>query len=356
MDALPSKRSRRTAGLGPSLDRDASAAGITWVRRVLSHDTASSSDEDTPDRTAWEFIRCALTDDRLTGLALCEIALGLPATESQFAEVTKIHTVHTAFDLLAESVLGDIQQLLAGTGIEWRLLKGLASAHLWYSSPDLRHTADVDLLVHDSDFYRSIELLNSVGPLAVVHRGPASAQASNQMTFVHPSGVEIDLHRWVTGFLPAYRIDERHSWEQPQTVQLAWGSASAMSADMMALHVLLHLTCHSVRLSSVADLLQALCRDDVDWERVVALSSGLGSRMPIWWAIDRATTWVDPVRVEQLMKLMRPNRPLEWAGNRVLDSPQARRLLFHVTSPRRTRRFIESTRPSREFVDWKAGS
>ena len=354
MDALPPKRIRRATGLGPSLDRDASAAGITWVRRVLSHDTAPSSDEDPPDRTAWGFIWCALTEDRLTGLALPEIARGLPATASQIAAVTKIHTVHTAFDLLAEAVLRDVHAVLAANGIEWRILKGLATAHLWYEAPDQRHTADVDLLVHERDFWRAIEVLGAVWPRAIVFRSVSSQQAANQATFVHETGIEIDLHRWVTGFLPAFRLPESAWWEHPQPLRLWWGEASAMSADLMAFHVLLHLTSGTVRLTTVADLLRAFARDDIDWNRVRGLADSRGLRTSLWWGVERANVWAQSQRIGDLANDLHPGRPWTVAGQPFLGSPRARQLLLHATSPRRTRRLVQSLRPSAEFLAWRA--
>ncbi|CAB4887401.1 unannotated protein [freshwater metagenome] len=328
--------------------------GLPWVRSILSDGTREPFVVAVPSGATADFIWAAIEGDCLAGLAHASIKRGLPATPGQAEAVADRHRLNTAFDLLAEAALHDLHALLAAAGIEWRILKGLATAHLWYDSPDQRHTADVDLLVHEADFWRAIELLGAQWPRAIVFRSRASQAAANQATFVHPSGVEIDLHRWVTGFLPEFRLPESLWWEQPQEFRLSWGEASAMSPDLMAFHVLLHLTSSSVRLTSVADLLRALERDDIDWDRVLGLARGRGLRTPLWWGAERAAVWAQSPRLDDLIARLRPGRLHTLLGPAILQSPLARQIVFHASTPHRARRLIDSLRPTPEFVAWRA--
>ena len=68
-----------------------------------------------------------------------------------------------ATQLRIEATAHEIGETLAEHGIDCRLLKGLASAHLDYPRPELRQTGDVDLLVPSDSIDRVVALLKAAG-------------------------------------------------------------------------------------------------------------------------------------------------------------------------------------------------
>ena len=99
--------------------------------------------------------------------------------------------------LSLEQQLVAVASLLADAGIESRVLKGSAYAHLDYPDPALRSFIDLDLLFRPSDIARAVAVLG-VGRF---HAHPSRATAGIRPPVrqghdaARATGFEIDLHR-----------------------------------------------------------------------------------------------------------------------------------------------------------------
>jgi hypothetical protein len=100
----------------------------------------------------------------VTGLLNAAVDDGaLPATESQVQQARATHLSITMRVLSLERELVTVVDLLAGEGIESRVLKGSAVAHLDYPDPALRSFIDLDVLVRASDIDRAVAVLSGAG-------------------------------------------------------------------------------------------------------------------------------------------------------------------------------------------------
>jgi hypothetical protein len=140
---------------------------------------------------------------RLTGALVKCIASGrLPATEAQAERASEAHFVALCHCLELESMLLQVVELFDAAGVEHRVLKGSATAHLDYADPAQRTFADVDLLVRSEDFDKTTALLVRHGyqrPVAEIRPG-FDRRFGKGCTLTSESGYELDLHRtFVTG-------------------------------------------------------------------------------------------------------------------------------------------------------------
>lgn len=137
-----------------------------------------------------------LLEHRLLTHAIVPLADGCfvlePGIESD--EITESLAAILSTQLRVEMALSGIAAVLHGSGFDYRVLKGLATAHLDYSNPALRSFGDVDLLVKDRDVDDLVSVLTAseLGSFLPIRGGDGRIQ--HAITFVM-DGIEIDIHR-----------------------------------------------------------------------------------------------------------------------------------------------------------------
>ena len=98
---------------------------------------------------------------RVTGVVLAALddgaATGVPA--ELIDDLADRHLRLLQQSLMAEADLVFVARLFQDAGIEFRVLKGCATAHLDYPDPALRLTSDVDLLVRRGQLDAATEVL-----------------------------------------------------------------------------------------------------------------------------------------------------------------------------------------------------
>lgn len=345
-------RRRPTVRFGSALRGPGSQQATAWVAATVCGGGGGGALVNPPGAGAWKLITRTIEEQLLAGLAMAAIERGVPTDDEQREDIRTLRRRAIVHDLLAESVLHEVHGLLTDAGIEWRLLKGLATAHLWYGSPDLRHTGDVDVLVREQDYARTVALFDQLAPRSARLQGPATEGVSRETSFLHRTGVEIDVHRRIEGALPGSRVAEQLLWQSPQQVGFRWGQASSMSPDLMALHLLLHLSTRP-RLTSVADAFRSLERNDIDWDRVAALAAQRGRQGSIAWGVEQASRWDPDGRMDWLSAALRPGLLVRsiTAGTHRWSYGQT--LGWLASGEHRMRRLLEVARPSQEFRAWR---
>ena len=150
------------------------------------------------DDAAWAEVARAVNEQRLWGLASAAVAAGdLPASEVQAAEVVERHEEAVGACLRLDRQLQAVGVAFEATGIEFRVLKGVAAACCLYEPPGTRVYGDIDLLVRGEDFDRASAVL--VGLAGERHhpepRPGHVARFGKSAAFTLPGGWEVDLHR-----------------------------------------------------------------------------------------------------------------------------------------------------------------
>jgi len=232
---------------------------------------------------------------RLTGALVGSIASDrLPATEAQSHRASEEHFIALCHCLELESALLDVVGALDQEGIDCRVLKGSATAHLDYVDPAQRTFVDVDLLVRGEDFDRATMLMLSRGYSRLVAevRPGFDRRFGKGCTLSSTAGYELDLHRtFVTGpFGLTVRLDDL--WTDATPWVLAGGrQLHALGREQRLLHACYHavLGDRTPRIVPQRDIASLILSDDLDEVRVRELAHGWRAEYVVARAINM--TW-----------------------------------------------------------------
>jgi hypothetical protein len=271
----------------------------------------------------WATVLAAAQNHRLTGFLEAAVADGaLPATEEQARQARAAHRTAQLRVLALEGELVAVVERLAGAGVDTRVLKGSAVAHLDYPDPGLRSFIDNDVLLRAADIGRAAEVLTAAGyrrTLAEPRPG-FDRRFDKGMTLIPPAGYEVDLHRTFVLGPWGLRIDLAALWDEGQEFHLAGHALRALSPVNRFVHACYHAALGNwpLRLGSLRDVAEMLRRLDGDAEPVRLL----------------AARW----RVEAVVAAA------------VVDS----RRLLGITAVGALSRWASEYRPTRRELDWLA--
>ncbi len=104
-----------------------------------------------------------------------------------------------AWLMLLEHTLEQVSEAFDESGIDFRVLKGMATAKLDYPSALMREMVDVDLLVLPAQHAQAVGVLAALGfePISVDRIDPLLVKGQ---TMRSPAGVEVDLHTRLNKF------------------------------------------------------------------------------------------------------------------------------------------------------------
>jgi hypothetical protein len=214
-------------------------------------------------------------EERMLGAlaqAVFEGAFELPPEQLQ--QLTEHHTRWLAHGLGLERLLLEVVERFTAAGIDVRVLKGAALAHLVYADPSWRVGADIDLLVPADQLAAAVAAGVGVlgGEQALPELRPGFDREFGKESMVRVGPYELDLHRtFVTGpFGLMIELDELFGDSTP--VQIGGSEVHALGPVHQFLHACYNtaLGDYPVRLCAVRDLL--LCRQllDIDLDEVIA--------------------------------------------------------------------------------------
>lgn len=212
---------------------------------------------------AWAALLAGTQTHRMTGLVSAATSDGaLPATRVQVEEAKSVHRIQLLRVMALECELLGVVELLAGGGVECRILKGSAVARLDYADPSLRSFIDLDILVRASDIERSVAILSAAGfqrTLAEPRPG-FDRRFGKGMTLIPPAGFELDLHRtfvlgpWGVG------LDLDQLWDEGQEFVVDGRPLRTLSQLNRFVHACYHAALGDwpLRLGSLRDIAEML--------------------------------------------------------------------------------------------------
>lgn len=211
---------------------------------------------------------------RLTGYLLWSANDGrLRLTDDQLQHAADVHDGALAVCLRLERLLLDVHGLFAAAGIEIRVLKGPAIAHLDHLDPAVRTFGDIDVLVRSEDWERACATLTDAGHRRRYHepRPGFDRRFGKGVCFVTPDGYEIDLHRTFTSGPFALRIELDDLWADGQTFELGSTKVTALSREHRLLHACYHAALGSwpPQLSPLRDVALLALDHRTDHQRVI---------------------------------------------------------------------------------------
>ena len=226
----------------------------------------------------WASVLAGARTHRLTGLLSAATADGaLPATQAQVHQARAAHRAALLRVMALERELIAVVELLAGEGVESRVLKGSAVAHLDYSDPALRSFIDLDVLVRASDIDRAVAVLSAAGfarTLAEPRPG-FDRRFDKGLTLIPPAGFELDLHRTFVLGPWGVLVDLDRLWDEGQEFRVGGRPVRALSRPNRFMHACYHAALGDwpLRLGSLRDVAEMLRRVDRDGASVRRLAA-----------------------------------------------------------------------------------
>lgn len=206
----------------------------------------------------WSSLLSAAADHRVLGLLRAAVDAGrLPVTDAQRKEIRAEHRAVLLRVLSLEQNLVAVTSLLSEAGVESRVLKGSAYAHLDYPDPALRSFIDLDLLFRPADISRAVEVLEAAGFSRILAEPrPGFDERFDKGTTVRGADFEIDLHRTFVLGPWGMRVQLDALWSASQTFTIGDRELTALSAPHRFLHACYHAALGDwpLRLGSLRDV------------------------------------------------------------------------------------------------------
>ena len=226
--------------------------------RILRAAIDRSGPED-PTQADWnEWIELARSERVLPLLYRVATSPTSELTREQRDHATEIQLDVMATMVRFEHDLLDVTRELVSHGIQFAVLKGMATTHLDYADPALRQFADADVLVAPHDMSHACDVLAAAGwrqayPLPRFHESFTHA-----VTLRNGRRIEIDLHQRIAHRAIGELIRTEALLADRVEFSIAGTPLWALSDRDRLIHAAVHaLTSRGVyrRLSSTADVL-----------------------------------------------------------------------------------------------------
>ena len=200
------------------------------------------------DDAAWHHLVQRAARERITGPLSHLVTSGpWPCPPAAEDELRTRHREAMALALLLERDLVDLARELRAAGIEFRVLKGSAVAHLDEPDPTWRSFGDNDLLIRGADMARAASLVERRGG----HRRYPEPRPgfdehfSKGSSFVFDRNTEVDLHRTLGAGPFGLTIDLDELFSHTATFTIGTTALPALDRPSRFLHA-----CHHAILGS----------------------------------------------------------------------------------------------------------
>ena len=232
--------------------------------------------------------------NRIQGLVWRAIDTGaVVADDEVMAFALDAHLAALRTSLVAEETGVLALDALSGAGLEGRILKGIAIAHLDHVNPAERVFGDADVLVRPADLDGALDALRQRGferaepPV----RRWWERRFAKSVVLAAPNGGELDLHLRIAAGYFGERIGIDRLWTRHESFTLAGRTVHTLAAPER----LLQACAHSVLgggsgLRGVRDVAQLSLLADADWSAVASEATGGGFDGVVAAAIESAWT------------------------------------------------------------------
>lgn len=284
---------------------------------------------------------------RLTGHLVAAIGAGtVVASADGRARAMAAHRRAVRHVLRVEQVLLETVDVLAAAGVGSRVLKGPAVARTLYPCPAVRTFVDVDLLVRSGDIDRAAAALRAAG-----HRRPVpelrpgfDRRFGKTAMFVHPAGIQVDLHRTLVVGPHGLLIDLADLFAGGRSVTVGGRGVATLDVASEFLALCYHAALGDVppRLASLRDVAQALARHPDILAAVLDQAEAWRGRAVVARAVSLAASVFDLVETPSIA----------WAAAYRPDRGERRLLSCYVAARHgNARKYLASARVIRGPVD-----
>ena len=213
--------------------------------------------------------------------------------------------------------------LLAAAGIPAVTFKGPVLAAMAYGSIELRQFSDLDILVRQTDLPRIAEILSAEGYRSPHTRREGLATGYFQEfedAFFAPEGMgAVDVHWNITPRAFRFAPDEQSLWRRAHTVNLKFGTVTALAPEDLLLYLCVHAAKHGwVTLGSVCDVAETIrSRPAIALMDILDEATALGSRRMLLTGICLAHDLLDAPIPADVVEIAHGDRAARALASRV---------------------------------------
>lgn len=250
---------------------------LRWLAARDLPDHASRQAPEVDSTSADELIAAAEAERLLGPLLDAANAGEIEMPERSLERLDDRHAAAMAWCVLIEARLLEVRSWFdAAGGVEHRVVKGPAVAHLDESDPTMRSFADLDLLVAADDLDRAVTVLEQQGAVRPwPQRRPGfDRRFAKSVTLTSPDGIEIDVHRTLCDGVHGVRIRLDELFGQTNDFEIGGERIPSLTAPHRMLHAAYHAVLGSPtpRLMSLRDMARYMARDDLTPDVVVPIA------------------------------------------------------------------------------------
>lgn len=260
-----------------------------WLRSLASHGLPGASPPGPPPPTA-EMLAGA-TRHKLVGVLGSVVGAGaIDLDPADYALVGEAHEGAMREVLLLEEELLHAIGVLDAAGIESRVLKGAALAHMVHPDPAERCFGDNDVLVSSADIDGAVAALVDAGATRPMPALSSSfdRRFAKSVTLRWSGATELDLHRTLAAGPYGHLIVVDELSRDPVDVILAGRVVRTLPADLHLLHGAIHVALGDVepRLGNVRDVALLAAWPSIDVDEVVETASRWGCAAPVAYGLQ----------------------------------------------------------------------
>ncbi len=225
-------------------------------------------------------------------------------------ELRSFFSTHARRNLSQTAALIELVSLFETNNIPTLPFKGPLLATSVYGNLSFRQFCDLDILVHQHNITKAIELL--------LERGYTRSESENRSSHLSPSElrrkdlvltsedgrVRVELHWRLSGTYFDFPVDIKNLWRQLDLIELGGHSFNGLARNELLLYLCMHGTRHGwERLGWVCDVAELLrSNPDFDWPTVITQAHLLGCERALMLALLLADELLDadiPVEIRQ---------------------------------------------------------
>jgi hypothetical protein len=208
-------------------------------------------------QTATVLARC--NEVRLVGLFGAAVTDGAIAIAGEAGEEHRsLGSGWKVHDLAVERTLLDVAASLDRAGIEMRVLKGAATAHLDHRSPSHRDLGDLDILIPANAVEDALATLLTSGMVLSEPVPWNRWDMEHALTLRSPGGIEVDMHHRLARRTPGLWAEGLGLWDDPDEFTLRSATLRALPRRLRLAHAAMHYATSPGRLRRYSSLLDVL--------------------------------------------------------------------------------------------------
>ena len=263
-----------------------------------------------PTGEGWDELLASAVDERAVPFVANGVRGGLvDASADQMDALAGAHEELMRSCVVLERAALDCASHFDGAGIEFRLLKGAAVAHLDYPDPSWRAFGDVDILVRSASYDAAVAALEHLGGRrrSGQVRPGFDRRFGKGVCIIMASGIQVDVHRTLATGPFGLTVDLDALFGGHDRVEFGGRSLPVLSREHRFLHACFHAALGDAtpRIVAQRDVAQFLLATDLDFDAARMAAAQWRARIVVAHAIDRA--WA---RLE-----LEPNDASRWAAS-----------------------------------------